>query len=126
MVNKKNIALKALMGAMFYCLEEVSREDSEFIEKIKDLNFKISWDVNGGPKGFQKFEQGTVTAGIEKSIDNADLLIKISDVDTAIQLLTGKTAMEEVPDKISMKPKEKAEEIMFILDYLRKYFGDIV
>ena len=126
MVNKKAIALKALMGAMFYCLKEVGTFDSEFTEKIKDLNITISWDVKDGPIGYQKLEHGNVSSGIGETIDNADLKINITDVETAIQLLTGRTTMEEVPDKISMAPKEMAEKLMFILQYLRKYFSSIM
>ena len=126
MVNKKAIALKALMGAMFYCLKEVADLDAEFVDKIKDLNITISWDVKDGPKGFQNLEHGKVSFGIGEKIDNADLTINISDVDTAIQLLTGKTTMEEVPEKISMEPKEMADKLMFILEYLRKYFGGLL
>jgi len=126
MVNKKAIALKALMGAMFYCLKEVGTFDPEFTEKIKDLNISISWDVKDGPKGFQKLEHGNVSSGIGETLENADLQININDVDAAIQLLTGRTTMEEVPDKISMEPKEMAEKLMFILEHLRKYFGSIM
>ena len=126
MVNKKAIALKALMGAMFYCLKEVGTLDPEFTEKIKDLNITISWDVKDGLKGFQKLEHGNVSSGLGETLDNADLQINITDVETAIQLLTGRTTMEEVPDKISMVPKEMADKLMFILEYLRKYFSSIM
>ena len=125
MVETKVVTCKVLMGALFYTLGEVIRVNDEFKEKVKDINVRIQWDIGGGPKAYLIIEKNTVKAEIGSTIDDPNLKINITDVDSALGLFTGKMSMETSPDKIKMDPKEKANELMFILTYLRKYFESI-
>ncbi|MHA1798131.1 MAG: SCP2 sterol-binding domain-containing protein [Candidatus Helarchaeota archaeon] len=125
MIQQKEVACKVIMGALFYTLEEVTRVNKDFIEKIKDIDARIQWNITGGPTAYLLIEKGKVSSEFDKSLENPNLNINIVDVDSALGLFTGKISMETSPEKISIKPKEKAEQLLFILDYLRSYFETV-
>lgn len=113
------------MSALFYTLGEVVRFNEEFKEDIKNIDARIQWKVGGGPTAYLLIESGAASSKFDATIDDPNLNIIIADVESALGLFTGKLSMESSPEKIKMEPKEKADELMFILAYLRKYFESI-
>ena len=125
MIDTKVVTCRVLMGALFYTLGELMRINEEFKEKVKNIDARIQWKIGGGPTASLLIEKGVSTYKFDAKIDNTNLNINITDIETALGLFTGKLSMESSADKIKMEPKEKADELMFILAYLRNYFESI-
>jgi alkyl sulfatase BDS1-like metallo-beta-lactamase superfamily hydrolase len=116
---KEKICVKILMNIMNYASAEITKFDNEFKSKLKGLEETILWKVGDDISYYTEIKNDTIK-GEEGKSDNPTLTFEISDVETALNLFTGKIDIADSMDKIKIVGNaEKVQKLNFILDTVK-------
>ena len=116
--------IKILMHVINYAANERLKFDNEYKNKISNLNENIQWkrdDIE-----YQTEIKDGVITGAEGSHSNPTIAFEMNDLATALELLTGKIALDKVFDKVKISGDgTRIQNLVFVLDTVRDYIGDM-
>ena len=122
---KEKVSVKILINIMNYASSQITKFDNEFKSKLKGLEETILWKVGDDISYYTEIKNDTIK-GSEGDSDNPTLTFEISDVETALNLFTGKIEIVDSMDKIKIIGNaEKVQKLNFILDTVKEYIGDL-
>ena len=125
MTSKEEVCVKVLMYVMNYASSEISKFDDVYKSKLAGLTEIIVWKVADNISFITEIKDGNIS-GSEGSSDNATMTFEIGDVNTALELFTGRIEMDKAMDKVKIiGDAETLLKLNFILDTVKKYIGNL-
>ncbi|MHA1385716.1 MAG: hypothetical protein ACTSR3_18345, partial [Candidatus Helarchaeota archaeon] len=82
--------VKIILFALMSGFQEITEEDDNVQEEIRDVNVLINVKVENGPQCFLSFNNGVFEGYMEDRGEKPTVTIKLSDLKTARALMTGK------------------------------------
>lgn len=84
------LQVKIILFALMAGFQEITEEDENVQEEIRDVNVLIQIQVENGPQCFLRFANGTFKGYMEDIGEKPTVILKLSDLKTARALMTGK------------------------------------
>jgi len=128
MPEKKEFAVKILLGAIQYASTQLAELDEEFKQKIAGINAIIQWKIENGPMAYTIVENGKIDYKMDAEHDSPTYTIQVSDLDVAMDMLQGKLSATDGIEqgKIQITGDiDAATQQTFILEDLAKYLVDL-
>jgi len=127
MAEKKELAIKILLGAIQYASTQLVDLDADFKQKLAGISAIIQWKIESGPNAYTIVEDGKIDYKMDAIHDSPTYTINVA-MDTAMDLLQGKISAPEAiaQGKIQIEGDiEAATQQTFILEDLAKYLTDL-
>lgn len=126
--NKKELAVKILLGAIQYASQQLVELDDEFKQKIAGISAIIQWKITDGPMAYTIVEDGKIDYKMDAEHDSPTYTIQVSDLDIAMDMLQGKLSATEALEQGKIEitgDLNAATQQTFILEDLAKYLVDL-
>ncbi len=122
---EEKLCVKILANMLSYATNQIMQIDDEFKEKMSTLNHTIQWKIGNDLNYYSEMKEGK-SAMIEGETDNPTITFKVADAEVALKVLGGQAEIDKMDKDVEIIGEaSKISELMFVLDTLRKYLGDM-
>lgn len=88
-MEKDEFQAKFMFYIMMKGIEEVLAINDEMKEEVEEYEAKIQWYIGENIKGYQIFEEGKYSYGIDDEIEDPVVVMTIADINNAKLFFTG-------------------------------------
>jgi hypothetical protein len=128
-MDKKQMELTLLLGAIHYCANELAKIDAGFKQKLKGIDAIIQWkSVPDGPNTYTIIKDSKIEFKPDAIHKNPTYTMTGKDVAQAIEIFKGNYLISNAikkGDVAVVGDKQKLLSILFYLEDLVPYLGEL-
>jgi len=120
MSTEEKVCVKTMASMITYAISQIAKFDSDYGNKLKELNEVIQWKIGDDIAYYQVVKDGDIKH-FEGISDSPTLTFEISDVSAALKMLTGQADMTSMEDKMNISDGDKALKLGFMMEKVGEY-----
>jgi len=118
--DEQKVVIKTMSSMMTYAISQIATMDSDYANKLKEVNEVIQWKIGDDITYYQVIKDGDIKH-FEGVADSPTLTFEIAEVADGIKMFTGQADMTALVSKMKISDPAKALELGFMMEKVGEY-----
>ena len=120
MSDEQKVVIKTMSSMMSYAISQIATMDSDYANKLKEVNEVIQWKIGDDITYYQIIKDGDIKH-FDGVADSPTLTFEIAEVADGIKMFTGQADMTALVSKMKISDPAKALELGFMMEKVGEY-----
>jgi len=118
--DEQKVVIKTMSSMMTYAISQIATMDSDYANKLKEVNEVIQWKIGDDITYYQVIKDGDIKH-FEGVADSPTLTFEIAEVADGLKMFTGQADMTALVSKMKISDPAKALELGFMMEKVGEY-----